>query len=392
MRYYFLKSVTQNSRLLLKPYSGQFFEDGTPVAASVSVSTTAPEKGAVPIGSDFAVEGLSLVGSRYVAHGKLYVLNNPNYTAPPEAIRQFEDLMAGVSPHITPKAVKDKPLTYFDRLKANKKFKPPTPEKHGFYVDVDKWYMMLRNANAGINTLLVGPTGCGKTAIIKYLAECLSLPIKTYDMGAMKDPVSGLLGVHRIKNGASVFDRARFTYDISEPGIVLLDELSRAPITSNNILFPVLDDRRELYLDTATGEDDRIIKVHEDVVFIATANIGSAYVGTNQLDPALTRRFFTLELNYPPRDVEVSLLVKRCNIKPSEASMIVKCFETIRTSYEAQNLSASVSTAEAITVGNLVFDGMDVHKSLRYVILPKFEGSESEGERMIVSRTISGIR
>lgn len=42
----------------------------------------------------------------------------------------------------------------------------------------------------------------------------------------MIDPISGLLGVHRLVQGWSVFDYAKFTEDIQKPCIILLDELS----------------------------------------------------------------------------------------------------------------------------------------------------------------------
>ena len=58
-------------------------------------------------------------------------------------------------------------------------------------------------------------------------------------MGSMYDPVSGLLGVHRLqKGGEAGFDYAKFTQDIQKPGVILRDELSRAPVTTINILFP----------------------------------------------------------------------------------------------------------------------------------------------------------
>lgn len=57
--------------------------------------------------------------------------------------------------------------------------------------------------------------------------------------------------------------------------VILLDELNRAALSSNNVLFPCLDDRRKLSIEVAGGKDIREINVHPEVTFIATANVGS---------------------------------------------------------------------------------------------------------------------
>lgn len=57
------------------------------------------------------------------------------------------------------------------------------------------------------------------------------------------------------------------------------------------------------------GKGVRSIKIHPEVTFIATANIGSEYTGTNMIDRALLNRFFPLELNIIPDTEEVNVLV-----------------------------------------------------------------------------------
>ena len=89
---------------------------------------------------------------------------------------------------------------------------------------------MLRNVQNQVNTILLGATGTGKTELVRLICDRLGIECHVYDMGAMLDPISGLLGVHRLSEGGSVFDYAKFTQDIQKPGVVLLDELSRAAV------------------------------------------------------------------------------------------------------------------------------------------------------------------
>ena len=46
---------------------------------------------------------------------------------------------------------------------------------------------------------MVGPSGTGKTELVLLACKKLGLECNVYDMGSMYDPVSGLLGVHRLQ-------------------------------------------------------------------------------------------------------------------------------------------------------------------------------------------------
>lgn len=249
---------------------------------------------------------------------------------------------------------------------------------YGFSIDGDHLFM------------LGDFTVTHNTELIILACKKLGIDCSIYDMGAMYDPVAGLLGVHRLQEGGvSLFDYAKFTKDISKPGVVLLDELSRAPVTTNNILFPCLDSRRSLPVEIAGGKDLREIKVHEDCCFIATANIGAEYTGTMEIDRALQNRFFPLELSYLPPDEEVAILKKRCHIGKVSAGQIVSVANTVRELHTKQEISCSISTRETLMAAELVADGWSVLTALELSFLPLFEGTKSDGERSIVLKIIT---
>jgi nitric oxide reductase NorQ protein len=235
--------------------------------------------------------------------------------------------------------------------------------------------------------MMVGPSGTGKTELVLLACKKLGLECNVYDMGSMYDPVSGLLGVHRLqKGGESVFDYAKFTQDIQKPGVILLDELSRAPVTTNNILFPCLDSRRMLPVEMAGGEDLRSIQVHPDCVFVATANVGAEYTGTMSLDRALVGRFFPLELDYMPLDCEVKVLSKRCGIRQEDAENIASVAGTVRSLYGKQEISCTISTRETLAAARLVADGWTSLEAMELTFLPLFEGTRTEGERGVIAK------
>ena len=270
--------------------------------------------------------------------------------------------------------------SYFGSLRTEFIKCKPTVKNDGFYMSDSDWMILIRNIKRNINTLITGPTGSGKTTAIKLACEKLGIPCSVYDMGSMFDPISSLLGVHRLSGGSSTFDYAKFAQDIQKPGVILLDELSRAPIQSNNILFPCLDDRRTLPVEIAGCKDIRSITVHPEVCFIATANIGAEYTGTNVMDRALQNRFFPIELNYLDKTQEAKVLEQRCGISTADASLIVRVATEIRNIYKKQELSISVSTRETLMVGSLVKDGWTLKEALCMVFLPLFEGGTDPTE------------
>lgn len=284
-----------------------------------------------------------------------------------------------------------------EQLRTNPQFNPPTIDKEGFYVDPKNWYFIVRNIKQKINTLLTGPSGTGKTELVMLAAKKLGIPCHVYDMGAMHDAISTLLGTHRLTGGSSKFDYARFTQQIQEPCVILLDELSRAPVTTNNILFPCLDSRRRLDVEIASsfeGEGPRSIQVHPDCVFFATANLngnGSEYSGVNELDRALSGRFIPLELDYMPADNETTVLMKRTGITSADAANIIKVAQTVRNLYAKEELTTTISTRETLACARLVADGWTTHEALEMVFLPLFNGTRTDGERSVVLKSFGKL-
>lgn len=279
--------------------------------------------------------------------------------------------------------------TWIETIFEDSTLKCPTAKGDGFYMSDEKWKLLIRNIKRHVNTLIVGPAGTGKTSCISQAASRLGLPLYIFDMGAMIDPISSLLGVHRLKDGHSVFDYAQFTKVIQEPCIILLDELNRAPMGAGNILFPCLDDRRTLPIEIASGDGVRDIKIHPEVTFIATANIGSEYTGTSVLDRALVNRFFPLELSHLSEKVEMEVLQTRTGVTKEESDMIVKVANTLRGMNKKMEISMAVSVRETLMISNLVKDGWGLGDAMKAVYLPLYEGTDSEGERSKILKVLA---
>ena len=154
--------------------------------------------------------------------------------------------------------------------------------------------------------------------------------------------------------------------------------MSRAPQQAANILFPCLDKRRQLPIEIADSNSDRVIKVHPECVFIATANIGDEYSGTEQIDAALMNRFMTIKLDYLPEKEEINLLKKLTGIKPEVAKKITNFARQIRAKYSEGELSMPISTRETICCAELVADGFNTVDAFNFAFIQKYIDKEEE--------------
>ena len=407
MKYYFFKTVKDGSRNRLNPLPFQTAPDGTAIIQKLNTQVASGGmklREAYPIGTVFCSTMCELsarAGTPCYCAGDIYPIldGNSNYdfnlpTPTKEMLDAYDEykqlakqeaasnLFAGKGAQTAPKK-----LSLLDRIRSDKRYAVPQIDKDGFFVREEDWYLLIRNILTKTATIMTGPSGTGKTELVVLAGKKLGLEVCIYNMGTMLDPISGLLGVHRLVQGGSVFDYAKFTEDIQKPCVILLDELSRAPLSANNILLPCLDSRRELPVDIAGGNGMRNIKVHPDCVFIATANIGAEYTGTTQMDRALVDRFFMQEIEYMDADNEAKVLSKRCGIEVSDAKIIVETARTLRNLFSKGEISSTLSTRETLGAGRMVADGWSVLESMERCFLPFYEGTKTEGERGVVYKT-----
>ena len=408
-QYYFFKTVRSEGRNRLRPLAGQSEPSGRAIEPMLNVQADSHMRNSYPVGTTFASDSLVLrvrATTPFYSAGAIFPVGIQNGDYIDESHRpsaemakawnefqgkqgssESEETVFGNGVLFNANGTPAAPSTLLQQLRADKRYSVPTINKDGFYIDEKDWYLLMRNIASKVNTMMIGPSGTGKTELVMLACRKLGIACHVYDMGSMYDPVAGLLGVHRLqKGGESVFDYAQFTQDIQKPGVVLLDELSRAPVTTNNILFPCLDSRRMLPVEMAGGDEARSVKVHPDCVFIATANVGVEYTGTMSLDRALVGRFFPLELDYMPDNFEAEVLRKRCGIGKADAENIVSVAQTVRNLYNKQELSCTISTRETLAAARLVGDGWSALDAMDLTFLPLFEGTKLDGERSVVSK------
>lgn len=253
-----------------------------------------------------------------------------------------------------------------------------------FKVEKGTFEILKHNIEFGLNTMLIGATGTGKTEVVANIAKVFDVPLTIFDMGTMTDPVMGLVGTHviTVENGVtkSEFKRSRFSELIQQPGIILLDEISRAGAMANNLLFPCLDFRRELPMEYSF-HDTTPVPVHPQCVFFSTANMGSQYTGTHKLDRALLDRFMLIEVDsIKESDIIQTLESEFPKIAKTKIKKLVDVFTKINKEHDEFKISFNLSVRHLKTIAKLVANGFTIYDG--YVALCKGLGSQ-EGLKAI---------
>ena len=145
---------------------------------------------------------------------------------------------------------------------------------------------------ANIACLIQGPTGVGKSFLVKDIAKHFGLPMIDVRGSTMDE--SGVTGIPDFEGskeaGVSYFlATSWFKRACDEPVVLFLDEMNRAmPQVMQSFFQIVLD--RELGND-ADGNPRRL---HPETRVFAAVNAGNEY-DVNEMDPALLRRFWVCE-------------------------------------------------------------------------------------------------
>jgi nitric oxide reductase NorQ protein/cobaltochelatase CobS len=251
--------------------------------------------------------------------------------------------------------------------------------------------VVTRALAAGMNVLLKGPPGVGKSFLTRYLCARTNRPLYriTLSETTYREDLLGQIHLVTGPGGDSVTEwvDGPLTRAAREGGVLLMDEINAADANTVAALNAVMEGRRTRSLTIPrTGET---ITPHEQFRVVATANPG--YQGTYELNAAFEDRFRHVELDYLPPAREVDLLRRRMGLDPdreADLKRLVRFAGRLRRAHLDGELSTPVTTRELARIAAFLRDGfMDLETATRSELLARVDArDESLVETLIDKR------
>lgn len=152
--------------------------------------------------------------------------------------------------------------------------------------------------NLQLPLLLKGPTGCGKSQFVEFMAQKLNRPL--IKVACNEDTnAADLMGRFLIQNGETVWQDGPVSRAIKTNSILYLDEFAEAREDVVVALHPLTDHRREIYID----KTNTTLKAESEFMLIASYNPGYQK-GLKEIKPSTKQRFIVLAMNYLAQDKE----------------------------------------------------------------------------------------
>ncbi len=214
---------------------------------------------------------------------------------------------------------------------------------------------------ARLPVLLKGPTGCGKTRFVEYMAATLprrrpapaNLPGNLITVACHEDLTgSDLVGRYLIKGDETVWIDGPLTRAVRDGAICYLDEIVEARKDTIVLIHPLTDHRRILPVDK-TGE---ILEAHPDFLLVLSYNPGYQSV-LKDLKPSTRQRFVAIDFDYPARDLEAQIVAHESGVELEAAMRLAKLGEKVR-HLSSSGLAEGVSTRLLVYAGQLIRQGV----------------------------------
>lgn len=200
--------------------------------------------------------------------------------------------------------------------------------------------------------MLKGPTGCGKSRFIEYMAWKLGKPLITVacneDMTA-----SDLVGRYLLDANGTRWLDGPLTVAARIGAICYLDEVVEARQDTTVVIHPLTDHRRQLPLDKK-GE---LIDAHEDFQLVISYNPGYQSL-MKDLKQSTKQRFTGLEFDYPNTKTEILIVEKEANCDSEIAKKLVKIAHTAR-NLKGHGLDEGISTRLLVYAATLINKGIE---------------------------------
>ncbi len=206
--------------------------------------------------------------------------------------------------------------------------------------------------SARMPVMLKGPTGCGKSRFVEYMAWRLGRPLVTVacneDMTA-----ADLVGRYLLDAQGTRWQDGPLTTAARIGAVCYLDEIVEARQDTTVVIHPLTDHRRTLPLEKK-GE---VVSAHPDFHLVISYNPGYQSL-MKDLKPSTKQRFGALDFDHPEPEAEAEILCREAGVDRETADKLVQVGQRGR-NLKGHGLDEGISTRLLVYAASLIQGGID---------------------------------
>ncbi|HLW05441.1 MAG TPA: CbbQ/NirQ/NorQ/GpvN family protein [Azoarcus sp.] len=237
------------------------------------------------------------------------------------------------------------------------------PEKEPFYLPTHDEIDLFEHCHQDrLAVMLKGPTGCGKTRFVEYMAWKLQRPLVTVschdDLSA-----SDLIGRYLIRHDSVQWQDGPLTTAVRMGAICYLDEIVEARQDTIVVLHSLTDHRRILSIDK-TGE---VLEAAPGFQMVISYNPGYQRM-MKDLKPSTRQRFVALDFDFPTPEREVGIVMREGGISQRDAETLVALVHKLR-GFQDRGLAEAPSTRLLVATAQLMQRGVDIKRACQVALI-----------------------
>jgi len=210
--------------------------------------------------------------------------------------------------------------------------------------------------------MLKGPTGCGKSRFVEYMAWRLGRPLIT--LACNEDITAGdLVGRWLLDAEGTRWMDGPLTLAARHGAICYLDEVVEARADTTVVIHPLTDARRMLPIEKL----NEVVQAHPEFHLVISYNPGYQNV-MKDLKTSTRQRFVAIEFGFPAAAVESEIVAHESGLTPTDAAKLVALGERTRR-LKGHGLDEGASTRMLVHAGALMARGVDAVTACRMAIV-----------------------
>lgn len=221
-----------------------------------------------------------------------------------------------------------------------------------FYQPQDNEIALYEAAyTARLPVMLKGPTGCGKSRFVEYMAWKLGKPL--ISVACNEDMTAAdLVGRYLLDAHGTRWQDGPLTLAARLGAICYLDEIVEARQDTLVVIHPLTDHRRTLPLDKK-GE---VLTAHPDFQLVISYNPGYQSL-MKDLKQSTKQRFSALTFDYPDSVTEAGIVANETGIDRATAGRLVEIAQAGRR-LKGHGLEEGISTRLVVYAATLIRQGV----------------------------------